>query len=92
MNYPKGTPKRPVAIVANADTQGQSAQLVTRIVTNVVRKATTGLYADSRHLVLVEVVPVQEDPEQNNLKRAVSGLDGSPQGGVNKIMRPIVDH
>ena len=95
MNNPKETPKRPVAIVANPDTQGQSAQPVTRIVTNVVRKATTGSYADSSHLVLVEVatgvVPGQEDPEQNNLKKAVSGLDGSPGGGLNKIMRLIVD-
>ena len=40
------------------------------------------LYANRTRLVLVEVVtkvvPGQEDPEQNNLKKAVSGLDGSP--------------
>ena len=82
MNYYKEMPKRPVAIVANTDTQGQSAQPVTRIVTNVVRKAIMELYTNRRRLVLVEVatevVPGQEDPEQNNLKKAVSGLDESP--------------
>ena len=55
---------------------------MTRIVTNVVRKAIMELYVDCRRLVLVEVatevVPGQEDPEQNNLKKAVSGLDESP--------------
>ena len=55
---------------------------MTRIVTNVARKAIMELYANHRRLVLVEVatevVPGQEDPEQNNLKKAVSGLDGSP--------------
>ena len=53
------------------------------------------LYADCRHLVLAEVatrvVPGQEDLEQNNLKKAVSGLDGSPRGGLNKKMQLIVD-
>ena len=53
------------------------------------------LYANCRRLVLVEVatkvVPGQEDPKQNNLKKAVSGLDGSPRGSLNKIMRLIVD-
>ena len=82
MNNPKETPKRPVAIVANPDTQGQSAQPVTRNVTNVVKKAIMVLYANCRHLVLMEVptevVPVQDDPEYNNLKKAVSGLDESP--------------
>ena len=82
MNNPKETQKRLVAIAAKPNIQWLSAQPVTRIVTNVVRKATTGSYADSSHLVLVEVatgvVPGQEDPEQNNLKKAVSGLDGSP--------------
>ena len=67
MNNPKETPKRPVAIAAKPDTQGQSAQPVTRIVTNVVRKAIMELYANCRRLVLVEVatevVPGQEDPE-----------------------------
>ena len=95
MNNPKETPKRPVAIVANPDTQEQSAQPVTRIITNVVRKAIMELYANSRRLVLVEVatevVPGQEDPEQNNMKKAVSGLDRSPRGTLNKIMRLIVD-
>ena len=95
MNNPKETPKRPVAIVANPDTQEQSAQPVTRIITNVVRKAIMELYTNRRRLVLVEVatevVPGQEDPEQNNLKKAVSGLDGSPRGSLNKIMRLIVD-
>ena len=52
MNNPKETPKRLVAIAAKPDIKGLSAQPVTRIVTNVVRKATTGSYADSRHLVL----------------------------------------
>ena len=33
----------------------------------------------------------QEDPEQNNLKKAVSSLDGSPRGSLNKIMWLIVD-
>ena len=64
MNNPKETPKRPVAIVANPDTQGQSAQPVTRIVTNVVRKAIMELYANHRRLVLagvaMEVAPGQE--------------------------------
>ena len=82
MNNPKETPKRLVAIAAKPDIKGLSAQPVTRIVTNVVRKAIMELYADGTRLVLVEVatevVPGQEDPEQNNLKKAVSGLDGSP--------------
>ena len=95
MNNPKETPKRLVAIAAKPDIQGLSAQPVTRIVTNVVKKATTGSYADRRHLVIVEVatgvVPGQEDLEQTNLRKAVSGLDGSPRGGLNKIMRLIVN-
>ena len=95
MNNPKETPKRPVAIVANPDTQEQSAQPVTRIVTNVARKAIMELYANRSRLVLAEVVtevvPRQEDPKQNNLKKAVSDLDGSPRGGLNKIMWLIVD-
>ena len=95
MNNPKETPKRPVAIVANPDTQEQSAQPVTRIITNVVRKAIMELYANRSRLVLAEVVtevvPRQEDPKQNNLKKAVSDLDGSPRGGLNKIMWLIVD-
>ena len=95
-NNPKETPKRPVAIVANPDTQGLSAQPVTRNVTNVVKKAIIVLSADPRHLVLAEVVtevvPGQEDLEQNNLKKAVFGLDGFLQDNLNKIIWPTVDH
>ena len=84
-----------MVIAAKPDIQGLSAQPVTRIVTNVVRKAIMELYTDRRRLVLVEVatevVPGQEDPEQNNLKKAVSSLDGSPRGSLNKIMWLIVD-
>ena len=72
MNNPKETQKRLVAIAAKPNIQWLSAQPVTRIVTNVARKAIMELYADRRHLVLVEVatevVPGQEDLEQNNLK------------------------
>ena len=68
---------------------------MTRIVTNVVRKAIMELYANRSRLVLAEVVtevvPRQEDPKQNNLKKAVSSLDGSLRGHLNKITRLIVN-